>query len=170
MDPASRRRDAGRVGPPPATAAGEPAPASPLLADVLGYQLAMARVTTSAVFRQAVGDPLQLRPVEYTILALIHEQPGMAPARLAGALAVTAPNITAWLIRLEARGLVVRSPSDTDRRVQLLRLTAEGDRLCRESTRRLVEGERSRLSALSQGEYTLLSELLRKVAAARALP
>ena len=134
---------------------------------MLGYQLAMATISTSQVFSREVGETLQLRPVEYTILALVHEQPRLTPARLASALSVTAPNITAWMIKLERRGLVVREASDTDRRVQILRLTAEGEQRYRESTRRLIEGERALLSDLSQGEQLLLHELLRKVAAAR---
>lgn len=149
-------------------AAVTPASDRPALADVLGYQLAMAAIAARAVFTSEVGEPLQLRPVEFTILALIQEHPGLTPARLASLLAVTAPNITAWMIKLEGRGLVERRASATDRRTQLLHLTTEGERLCRESIRRLVDGERRRLASLSQGEYAMLHELLRKVAATRS--
>lgn len=138
------------------------------LEHVLGYQLARATIPTTAIFMRAVGEPLGLRPVEYTILALLHEDPGLTPARLARALAVTAPNITAWLSRLEERGLLARSTSPTDRRVQVLGLTAAGQRAAREGTRRLVDAEASALAGLSRGEFMLLNELLRKVAAAEA--
>jgi DNA-binding MarR family transcriptional regulator len=143
------------------------AAAAPGIDEVLGYRLALATLTTASVFFREVGDPLQLRPVEYTILALIREAPGVTPARLAKALAVTAPNITAWMAKLESRGLVERTASDTDRRAQLLSLTPAGDRLSVNATRRLVAAERAALASLSPGEYTLLHELLRKVAAAR---
>jgi DNA-binding MarR family transcriptional regulator len=132
---------------------------------ILGYQLARASVLTSNVFMQAVGGPLDLRPVEYTILALLREDPGLTPARLARTLAVTAPNITAWLGRLEERGLLARSTSATDRRVQVLGLTAAGARAAAEATQRLVEAEAAALAPLSGGEFLLLNELLRKVAA-----
>ncbi|NJK46180.1 MAG: hypothetical protein HC933_19700 [Pleurocapsa sp. SU_196_0] len=72
---------------------------APHLNQVLGYQLARASILTSGVFSRAVGEPLGLRPVEYTILSLIGEQPGMTAARLARLLSVTAPNITAWLTK-----------------------------------------------------------------------
>jgi DNA-binding MarR family transcriptional regulator len=137
------------------------------LGDVLGYQLALARLTTSAVFEREVGEPLGLRQVEYTILALIGENPGMTPAGLAKALDVTAPNITAWMAKLESRGLIARTASDTDRRVQVLRLTTSGAQLSAEATRRLIDCERAALADLSTGEFVLLNELLRKVAAAR---
>jgi DNA-binding MarR family transcriptional regulator len=143
------------------------AAAGPRLDDVLGYQLALATLTTAAVFEREVGEPLQLRPVEYTILALIRETPGLTPARLAKALAVTAPNITAWMGKLEARNLIARTASDTDRRAQVLSLTDAGERLSLDATRRLVVCERAALAGLSHGEFALLNELLRKVAAAR---
>lgn len=143
----------------------KPATALPRLDRILGYQLARATIPTTAIYMRAVGEPLGLRPVEYTILALLHEDPSLTPARLARALAVSAPNITAWLSRLEERGLLGRSTSATDRRMQVLGLTAAGERAAREGTRRLVEAEQQALSVLSPGEYALLNELLRKVAA-----
>jgi DNA-binding MarR family transcriptional regulator len=137
------------------------------LDDVLGYQLALARLTTSAVFEREVSEPLGLRQVEYTILALIGENPGLTPAGLAKALDVTAPNITAWMAKLESRRLIARTASDKDRRVQVLRLTSSGAQLSAEATRRLIDCERAALADLSPGEFVLLNELLRKVAAAR---
>jgi DNA-binding MarR family transcriptional regulator len=67
---------------------------------VLGYQLAQASIVTDAIFRKEAGDPLALREVEYTVLTLIAENPGGSPARLARALAVTPPHITALVDRL----------------------------------------------------------------------
>ena len=47
------------------------------LGHVLGYQLAQASVMTAQVFGQAIGPDIDLRPVEYTTLALIHANPGL---------------------------------------------------------------------------------------------
>ena len=141
----------------------------PRIDQILGYQLARAAVLTTQVFVRAVGEPLDLRPVECTILALLREHPSLTPARLARALAVTAPNITAWLGRLEERGLLARSTHPTDRRVQVLGLTADGERVARDATRRLMAAEATALASLSGGEFLLLNELLRKVAAIAGL-
>ena len=138
------------------------------ISDVLGYRLALASLTTNGVFEREVGEPLQLRPVEYTILSLIRENPGLTSARLAKALAVTAPNITAWMGKLEARGYLLRAPRQDDRRAHLLSLTEEGERRSIEATQRLLLAEREVLEGLTPGEFTLLRELLQKVAAARA--
>lgn len=133
---------------------------------VLGYQLAQATIVTSAIFSNEVGEPLELRPVEYTVLTLIAENPGGSPAQLARALAVTPPNITAIVDRLVARGLVQRKASDEDRRAQILTVARGGAELVRKATERIVSAERAAL-ALTAGEQAILAELLHKVACAR---
>jgi len=134
---------------------------------VLGYQVAQASISTLRVFEQLVGRPLELRPVEYTMLTLICENPGVAPAKLALALAVTAPNITMWIDKLEQRGLVKREKSETDGRAQQLRVTPKGQQLAAKATARLIEGEREAFAGLTHGEGLILIELLHKVATFR---
>lgn len=139
------------------------------LHDVLGYQMAQAAIVTDAVFKAQVGQPFGLRPVEYTVLTLIVENPGGSLARLARALAVTAPNITMWIDRLESRGLVRRTPSANDRRSLLLYATPQGQALARAATQRILDAERQAMAAhLTAGEHAILLELLHKVACARA--
>jgi DNA-binding MarR family transcriptional regulator len=135
---------------------------------IVGYQLAQATIATDQIFKERVGDPFGLRPVEYTVMSLIQRNAGGSSARLARALAVTAPNITMWLDRLVQRGLAKRSPNATDRRAQVLALTPEGARIATLATQRLLEGEREAFSQhLSPGEHAILVELLHKVAMAR---
>lgn len=134
------------------------------LKHLIGYQLAQATVATTVVFNAEVGAPHELRPVEYTVLQLIAENPGSSPVKLAKALAVTKPNITMWVDRLVSRGLVERSPSATDKRAQELRTTAAGAKLAAAATARLLAGERQALALLSEAERAILAELLHKVA------
>lgn len=134
---------------------------------VLGYQLAQAAIVTQELFTRHVGEPFGLRPVEYTVLTLIHENPGGSLAQLARALAVTAPNITNIVDRLESRGWIARAQSEQDRRSQVLRTSAKGATLVRQATRQIQEAERSALP-LTPGERAMLLELLHKVACARA--
>ena len=135
---------------------------------VLGYQLAQAAIVTNGLFDRNAGKPFGLRPVEYTVLTLIAENPGGSQARLARALAVTAPNITAIVDRLEAKGWIARNRSEDDRRSQSLQATPRGVELARKATQGIVDAERTTLSALSAGEQMILVELLHKVACARA--
>lgn len=137
------------------------------LGRVLGYQLAQATVTTTQVFAGTIGQGLDLRPVEYTALALIHANPGLTASQLAAALAVTPPNITMWLDRLEGRGLIERERSETDRRAQHVSVTASGAGLVEQATRHLIASEQAALAGLSPGERAMLLELLRKAARCR---
>jgi DNA-binding MarR family transcriptional regulator len=137
------------------------------LHNILGYQLAQATVTTTQVFSRQVGQGFELRPVEFTILALVDENPGVSAKQLALALALAPPNITVWIDRLERRGLVQRERSTTDRRAQHIRTTPRGAALAREAVQRIVAGERAALAGLSAAESAMLVELLHKVARAR---
>jgi DNA-binding MarR family transcriptional regulator len=136
------------------------------LQKVLGYQLAQASIVTDAIFFEQVGEPFKLRPVEYTVLTLIAENPGGSLVRLARALSVTPPNISTMVDRLEAKGLIARQASEEDRRAQVLHVTAKGADLVRRATQRIVDAESSALP-LSAGEQAILAELLHKVALAR---
>lgn len=138
------------------------------LHQVLGYQLAQASVATTQVFMGRVGDELGLRPVEYTVLALVHRNPNATARQLARALAVTPPNIALWIERLASRGLISRQRSTQDARVQHIRTTPAGQALAETATQRLIDGEQAALATtLSAAERAMLIELLHKVALAR---
>jgi DNA-binding MarR family transcriptional regulator len=143
--------------------------AAACLHEVIGYQIAQASIATLAVYQRAAGATLELRPVEYTMLVLVNENPGSTAARLARALAASAPNITMWLEKLQRRGLVRREASETDRRSQHLYVTDKGRKLAEEATRRVIEAERHAFSHLSVGERAILVELLRKLALRRGV-
>lgn len=134
---------------------------------IIGYQLAQATIATTQVFASQVGAAFELRPVEFTILTLVDENPGVSAKQLAQALAVTPPNITMWIDKLEQRGLVERERSTTDRRAQHITATARGATLARKAVRLLTEGEKATLLALSPAERAMLIELLHKVARCR---
>jgi DNA-binding MarR family transcriptional regulator len=138
------------------------------LHEVVGYQIAQASIVTLAVFQDAAGVALGLRPVEYTMLVLVNANPGCTAARLARALAVSAPNITMWLDKLQRRGLVRRQASESDRRTQHLHVSDKGRRLAEEATRRVMDAEQHAFSHLSIGERAILLELLHKLALRRS--
>jgi DNA-binding MarR family transcriptional regulator len=135
---------------------------------LIGYELAQATVVTNAVFTEHVGHPLGLRRVEFSILMLIDENPGCSGAKLARALDVTAPHITAWIGQLEKSGWVVREQNSADKRAQHLHLTQSGQQLVTQVSQLLLDGEKATLNTLSAGERAILIELLHKVACCRA--
>jgi DNA-binding MarR family transcriptional regulator len=134
------------------------------LAHLLGYQLVQADIPLKRVFLKHIGEPLGLRPVEFTILVLVAHNPGVTGKQLAQALAVTAPNITILLDKMSEKGLLERVRSQTDRRAQNIHLTPAGAKLAKRAHGVSKVMEQDVLRHLSGGERALLLELLQKVA------
>jgi DNA-binding MarR family transcriptional regulator len=134
---------------------------------ILGYQLAQAAIVADQVFDESLGRDGGLRRVEFTILALVQGNPDVTARQLARALAVTPPNIAVWLDRLESRGLVTRTRSTADARLQHVRITRSAATMVDRSIRRVLHGEQAALATLSAAERAMLIELLHKVALTR---
>jgi DNA-binding MarR family transcriptional regulator len=134
---------------------------------IVGYQIAQAAIVTDQVFNESVRRDGGLRRVEFTILSLVQGNPDVTARQLARALAVTPPNIAIWLDRLESRGLITRTRSTTDARVQHVRITRSAATLVDRSRLRVLGGEQAALATLSSAEHAMLIELLHKVALAR---
>ena len=145
----------------------EPLDETPLT-DLIGYQLAQANIVTSRVFQSRVGKPQDLNTVEYTMLALIHANPGVSPTQLRKALGISKPYVTAGLEKLHVRQLISRQVNPSDQRAQQLHATPEASRLAAAMTAELLAGEREALSTLSPAERLMLAELLHKLAQARS--
>jgi DNA-binding MarR family transcriptional regulator len=135
------------------------------LADVLGYHVAQAAITTYGTFEHHIGQPFGLRKVDYSLLMLVHANGPLSPKRLGRALVLSAPNLTLLLDRLQQRGLIRRERSTTDGRSQNIVLTDAGQSLAETSAAAAGPMERELDDRLSRAERLMLIELLRKVAA-----
>jgi DNA-binding MarR family transcriptional regulator len=135
------------------------------LEDILGFHLATATVTTMDTFERHVGTPLGLRKVEYSLLLLLLANGPLSPKRLGRALALSAPNLTLLLDRLQQRDLIRRERSESDRRSHNIVLTDEGQRVAEAGAQAAAPMERELDERLSRAERLMLIELLRKVAA-----
>jgi DNA-binding MarR family transcriptional regulator len=134
---------------------------------LLGYLLALAEVPTRRAFQRHVGTPFDLRPVEFTLLVLLHAN-GPAGAKPVGqALRLPAPHVTTLVDRLAERGLVGRGRDPHDGRAVRIELTAAGQALA--GRLRAVAGtmEDALKAVLSAGEQAQLRRLLLKLARAR---
>ncbi len=134
---------------------------------ILGYRISLADIPTKRAFTARIGKPMNLRPVEFTILLLVTFNPGVTQKQLAQTLAMSAPNITILIDRMTEKGLLARVRSETDRRAQNVHPTAEGAALARRAHEASKSMEDDGLAALSPGERTMLFELLHKVARRR---
>jgi len=72
---------------------------------------------------------LRLTPSQFDVIATLGDTKGMTCAELSTATLVTKGTLTGVLDRLEAKGLIRRTPVADDRRSTRICLTGKGDRL-----------------------------------------
>jgi DNA-binding MarR family transcriptional regulator len=130
---------------------------------LLGYLLALAEVSTGRVFQQAIGRPLQLRPVEFTLLVLLQDNGAASPRQIGPALRLPPPHVTTLLDRLEGRGLLARRRHPDDGRAVQVLLTAAGQALAEQARGLSATMEDGLDAALSPAERTRLRALLLKL-------
>ena len=85
-------------------------------------------------------------------LFTIQGRPGIGVRALAALERMSAPGMSKYVGRLEAEGLIVREPSDEDRRRVGLRVSPEGERVLRSVKSRRTAWLAARLRGLSQEE------------------
>ena len=109
-----------------------------------GYLIAQ---THRLMRKQAIERlvPVDLDPRDFGVLAVLAVQQPCSQNQLAGYFGVSAPAALGFVEDLEARGLVARQRSATDRRVYDVRLTLDGDR--RLQAARLVVADLERVVA-----------------------
>ncbi len=155
-----RRRGVADAAPP---AASDAALQLGVLQTVLGYHVAQAAVVTADCFERHVGVRFGLRKAEYSLLLLLLANGPVSPKRLGQALALSAPNLSLLLDRLQARDLVRRERSAADGRSQNIVFTDSGLQLARDSAAAATSMEQELDVRLSRAERLMLIELLRKV-------
>ncbi len=139
------------------------------LAGIVGFHIARAAVTTYEAYEHCIGTPFELKKVEFSLLMLVWANGALPPKRLARALAVTSPNLTLLLDRLQHRGLLRREQHPEDGRSQNVVLTDKGKRLALDAAAAAEAMERQLQQCLTHAEHAMLIELLGKLAA-RQLP
>jgi MarR family transcriptional regulator, organic hydroperoxide resistance regulator len=105
----------------------------------------------------------QLSPAQCHVLHLIEPGRPIPMGQLAETLACDASNVTGLVDRLEARGLVRRRPSVSDRRVKVLDLTPTGSRLRAILLERMTTPPAT-LERLSRSEQRALVRILTRLA------
>lgn len=115
-----------------------------------------------ALFAQEVGE-LNLTPVQYSALQTICNQPGIDQKTLATTIGYDTSTIGGVIDRLEARELVLRNVSPTDRRARLITPTEQGIKLLAAVVPRMLRSQERLLEPLSKAdrkEYMRLMQAL----------
>jgi DNA-binding MarR family transcriptional regulator len=114
----------------------------------------------------------ELTAQQYNLLRLLRSTApqAMLSTQAADRLISRAPDVTRMLDRLEARHLLTRTRSETDRRAVLIAITAAGLALLDEIDAPLAACHRAQLGHLSPAELAQLTHLLKRTAAPHEPP
>jgi DNA-binding MarR family transcriptional regulator len=113
--------------------------------------------------------PLGLDPRQVMVLRRLAGDEGRSQQALGDALQIPPSRMVALVDALEQRGLLLRRPSPSDRRVRTLHLTKEGRRLLGEIREISVEHEQQLCGGLQPAEREQLLTLLNRLAAEQGL-
>ena len=124
-----------------------------------GHLVRRAHQISVAIFMEECADH-NVTPVQYACLAEIARQPGVDATRLAAAVAFDRSTLGNVLERLEAKGWVVRKPSPEDRRIKLLHITDDGERLLDTIEPAVLSTQKRILKPLSPNDRKTFMRLL----------
>jgi DNA-binding MarR family transcriptional regulator len=157
--PTGKRRPNGRL--PAPQRRGKPEIALGVLNERLGYFVRRAQVW---IFQDFIAQlsALELRPAQFSVLAVIAANAGLSQAELAGTLGIERARLVRLLHRLERRGLTQRLPSTADGRRHALRLTRAGRRVLARAKTQSARHEAGLRQRLGPKRYRMLIEALRE--------
>jgi DNA-binding MarR family transcriptional regulator len=128
----------------------------------LGYLFRLAHQRFRAALEDAVHD-LGLSAQEYVILSVFETRPELSSSELARITQVTRQTMHTAVLALETAGLLRRNSAN--RRVVLVRPTAQGREILAAATRRVRAVERTALDGLSPHEQGVVRTWLAGLAA-----
>jgi DNA-binding MarR family transcriptional regulator len=125
----------------------------------LCYALHRARLSAMNDLNRVFGE-YQITAIEFLILVVVADNPGVSQADLADALDVERPRMVPTLNKLEKRGLAKRTAFAADGRVRLIQLTKRGFELLKALKKQSKEHDKRLLELLTAAEAkTILSSL-----------
>jgi DNA-binding MarR family transcriptional regulator len=120
------------------------------------------QISVSAFTTQLAAAGSDMTPVQYAALHTLARNPGVDQATLAGIIAYDKVTIGGVLSRLEARGMIERGVSATDRRSRTLQITPQGEQMLEQISGPVMKAQGDMLRGLSQAETEIFMRLLRK--------
>lgn len=137
--------------------AAPPAPGS------LGFALRKAQAAVAADFADRF-DAEDIRPGQFSAIALLRQSPGIRQSQLSEALGIQRSNLVPLLHELEQRGLLERRAVAGDRRAGAWHLTPAGDAALDRLAALAVAHERRFAARLGPGGHAALLGLLARLA------
>jgi len=129
----------------------------------IGYLLSKLGSLAASRFEREIA-PFGLNRMQFGLLKILDAAGPSSQHVLSADLGMPPSRMVALVDDLEAQQLVARERSDTDRRVNVVRLTNRGSSLLAQVTKVSLEWEDELLRDLTSAERTQLVDLLRRVA------
>ncbi len=140
-------------------------PAAPPYRRVPAYLIRRLQMISTAIIAEAFED--EDMPVsQWAVLSMIDNHPEIDQSRLAELVSIDKTNTGRLVDQLEAKGLVVRRPNDSDRRVWMLRCTPLGHKTRKRLRPRALATQERLLSCLEPADRELFIDLMSHVVAA----
>lgn len=135
---------------------------SAFLETLVGYNARRAALRVIEVFSKGMLA-YDLRPVDFSVLSLIHHNPGITSRQLCRALAILPPNLVGKIRALEIRGLIRRQPHPLDGRAVGLHMTDTGAAVMHDAEALVTDLDEQATHRLSPMEKKTLMQLLQKI-------
>lgn len=135
----------------------------------VGFLLSSLGHAVAAQFSERLA-PLGLEPRQFALLRRVASLEGGSQQALGERLGIPPSRMVALVDELEARGLLERRPSPSDRRAHALHLTAAGKRLLAKATALAAAFEGELTQDLDEAERAGLIERLDRIAEQLGVP
>lgn len=132
------------------------------LEGLIGYNARRAALVIIDAFLEQMAV-YELRPVDFSVLSLIHHNPGITSRQLCATLNIQPPNLVGMVKALENRSLLTRQPHPNDGRAVGLHLIASGQKLMHDAERTAQALEFDAAARLTAAERKTLIRLLQKI-------
>lgn len=126
------------------------------------YQVLRLHQLVSIRLEEVLG-PASLTATQYTMLSLVRRLQPVTSARLARWLQVSAQSAGETLKALEARGLLQRGVSASNKRIVLLSLTEDGTRMLAHADDLVFTAENQFFSVLDTAERTTFDQAVQRL-------
>jgi DNA-binding MarR family transcriptional regulator len=133
------------------------------LQDLIGYALRRAQGQVYADLNDALAR-ISLRPLQYTLLLMVAENPGASQSSVCQALGIQKANGVPAMSELERRGLIIRRRASADARSYELHVTHKGKRILQRATEVQSRHEQRLIERIGLDGREQLLRLLGKLA------
>ena len=127
----------------------------------LGFLVRMSQIEIFGLFYETLGR-LGLKPGEFSVLWVVHLNPGVRQGAVAETLRIKPAHMTKLVRAFELDGMIARHIPDTDRRGIELRLTEKGEGFVRDYAEAFFSYTQNEANRLTPAEARQLISLLQK--------